>query len=197
MRLGSFTLNGTTINVNTDYDQITGLIYRFVRADNEHQVAFTTYKGMELAAGVTFDKADLQRGLDSVRRPLRRLPPGPPCVGRGGPLRPGVFLPTGSPPGSGVFQAAPRPPCRLARAARRPTYSRPTGGRPGPAWPCHPRSTARPYVNTSMSDNDLDGHPPQSSPAAAPALRWPGSLRFLTRPTSSTRSCVDEELVLD
>lgn len=73
MRLGSFTLDGTTINVDTDFDQITGLIYRFVRADSGHQIAVTTYKGMELAAGAKFDKADLQRGLDSVRKPIRRL----------------------------------------------------------------------------------------------------------------------------
>jgi hypothetical protein len=133
MRLGSFTLNGTTINVNTDYDQITGLIYRFVRADNEHQVAFTTYKGMELAAGVTFDKADLQRGLDSVRRPLRRLPPGPPCVGRGGPLRPGVFLPMGARRGQGCSRRLPgRRVAWLERRGGPPTPDRLVDGRARP-----------------------------------------------------------------
>lgn len=76
MRLGSFTLDGTTINVDTGFDQVIGLIYRFVRADNGHQVAVTTHKGMDITAGVEFGKADLQRGLDSVRKPLRRLPPG-------------------------------------------------------------------------------------------------------------------------
>jgi hypothetical protein len=81
MRLGSFTLDGTTINVDTGYNHVDGVVYHFTQAKNEKPVAVTTYRGIKLAVGAKFDKADLQRGLDSVRRPLRRLSPGPPLRG--------------------------------------------------------------------------------------------------------------------
>jgi hypothetical protein len=72
MRFGSFTLEDTTINVDTDYDQISGRVYRFTRAEDGEQIAVTDYKGLKVADGVTFSAADLQRGLRSVRRTLRR-----------------------------------------------------------------------------------------------------------------------------
>lgn len=72
MTLGSFTIDGRTINVSTDYNNVDGLVYRFVQADTERQIAVTTYRGMDLADGVRYSKVELQRGLESVRRGARR-----------------------------------------------------------------------------------------------------------------------------
>jgi hypothetical protein len=72
MTIGSFTLDGTTINVSTDYNSIDGLVYRFVQADTEQEVAATSYRGIDLADGVKYSKVELQRGLETVRRRARR-----------------------------------------------------------------------------------------------------------------------------
>lgn len=72
MRLGSFTLDSTTINVDTGYNHIDGVVYHFTRAKDDKPVAVTTYRGIKLAVGAAFAKDDLQRGLDSVRKTFRR-----------------------------------------------------------------------------------------------------------------------------
>jgi hypothetical protein len=70
--IGSFALDGKTINIETDYNHIDGIVYRFVRADTGKEVAATSYRGMDLAAGVQYSKVELQRGLETVRRKARR-----------------------------------------------------------------------------------------------------------------------------
>lgn len=72
MKLGSFELDGVAIDVKTSYDNISGRVYQFVRADNQQQVAVTTYRGIDVDDGVGFSAADLQRGLASVRKTARR-----------------------------------------------------------------------------------------------------------------------------
>lgn len=72
MRIGSFTLNSTTINIDTDYNNIDGMVYCFTQARNDTPIAVTTYRGIKLADGAKFAKEDLQRGLDTVRKTFRR-----------------------------------------------------------------------------------------------------------------------------
>jgi len=70
--IGSFTVGDTTITVSTDYSHIDGRVYKLTDAKTQEQVAVTSYRGMDLAAGVQYSKAELQRGLESVRRKTRR-----------------------------------------------------------------------------------------------------------------------------
>jgi len=73
MRLGSFTLDSTTINVETDYDNISGLVYQFMAGtgENRKQIAVTNYRGIDVTDD-RFSKEDLQRGLNVVRRQAAR-----------------------------------------------------------------------------------------------------------------------------
>lgn len=72
MTLGSFTLGGKRIDVESDWSDIDGRVYRFIQADPRQQVAVTTRKGLSVAEGAPFGKTDLQDGLLSVlRRPSR------------------------------------------------------------------------------------------------------------------------------
>jgi hypothetical protein len=70
--IGSFALNGKTINIKADYNNVDGRFYRFIQADTQKEVAVTSYRGIDLAEGVQYTKAELQRGLESVRRKTRR-----------------------------------------------------------------------------------------------------------------------------
>jgi len=72
MTLGSFKLGGKTINVEPDYTQIDGRIYRLIQADTGQQVAVTTYRGLNVADYAPFKKAALQDGLRSVLRQSAR-----------------------------------------------------------------------------------------------------------------------------
>lgn len=66
MTLGSFTLDGKRIDVEPDYSQIDGRVYRLIQADSRQQVAVTTYRGFEVTDGVPFGKDDLHAGLRGV-----------------------------------------------------------------------------------------------------------------------------------
>lgn len=68
MSIGSFTLDGKTISVESDYNHIDGVFYRFVQADTQQEIAVTSYRGIDLAQGVQCSKAKLQDGLRAVRR---------------------------------------------------------------------------------------------------------------------------------
>lgn len=70
--IGSFQLEGKTINIETDYNAIDGRIYRFVQSDTKKELAVTSYRGIELPDGSPYTKVELQRGLESVRRKARR-----------------------------------------------------------------------------------------------------------------------------
>jgi len=73
MRLGSFTLDSTTINVETDYDNISGLVYQFMAGTGKKRkrIAVTNYRGIDVTDD-RFSKEDLQRGLNVVRRQAAR-----------------------------------------------------------------------------------------------------------------------------
>lgn len=70
--IGSFALNGKTINIKADYNNVDGRFYRFIQADTQKEVAVTSYRGIDLAEGVPYSKAELQWGLETVRRKTRR-----------------------------------------------------------------------------------------------------------------------------
>ena len=73
MTIGSFTVNGKRIEVETSYDNISGLVYQFFvgAGKSRKQVAVTTYRGIDVADD-RFTKADLQRGLNVIRRQATR-----------------------------------------------------------------------------------------------------------------------------
>lgn len=73
MTIGSFTVGGKQIKVEPDYSHIDGRIYRLIRVDTQKQVAVTTYKGLDVADGVSFTKKALQEGLRSVLRQSSRV----------------------------------------------------------------------------------------------------------------------------
>ena len=65
---GSFAVEGQRIDVELDWSDIDGLVYRLIRADTRQQVAVTTYRGLEFTKGTPFPEASLQAGLDEVKR---------------------------------------------------------------------------------------------------------------------------------
>lgn len=73
MTIGSFTVDGKRIEVETDYSHVDGVVHKFILVDGEsrEQIAVTTYRGIEVADD-RFTKADLQRGLNVVRRQATR-----------------------------------------------------------------------------------------------------------------------------
>jgi len=73
--IGSFTIGGATINVDSDYSHIDGVFYKLIEAGSQHQVAVTTYRGLNVADG-RFSKAELQDGLRTVLRRASQRPPG-------------------------------------------------------------------------------------------------------------------------
>jgi hypothetical protein len=66
--IGSFTVDGKTISVESDYNHIDGVTYQLVQADSKEVVAVTTYRGLDVAEGVTFSEKDLNAGLRSIVR---------------------------------------------------------------------------------------------------------------------------------
>jgi hypothetical protein len=70
--IGSFTVDGKTINVSTDYSHVDGRVYRLTDASSDRQVAFTTYRGLNVADETRFSKRDLQDGLRAVLRQASR-----------------------------------------------------------------------------------------------------------------------------
>ena len=71
MTLGSFTVDNKQINVSTDYNQVDGMVYRFILAATKQQIAVTNYRGIDVTDD-RFSKEDLQRGLNVVRRQAAR-----------------------------------------------------------------------------------------------------------------------------
>ena len=69
MTLGSFTIDGQRIEVETDYSPIDGVVHKFivVAGESREQIAVTTYRGIEVVDD-RFPKGDLQRGLNVIRR---------------------------------------------------------------------------------------------------------------------------------
>lgn len=70
--IGSFTLDGRTINVCADYSHIDGRVYKLVDASSQRQLAVTTYRGLDVADEAWSHKAALQDGLRAVLRRASR-----------------------------------------------------------------------------------------------------------------------------
>lgn len=73
MRLGSFSIDNKAINVeHNDYNHIDGVTYKFLEAASGKELAVTTYRGVNVAEGVSFTEAALQDGLRKVLRQSAR-----------------------------------------------------------------------------------------------------------------------------
>jgi hypothetical protein len=70
--IGSFTLGGNTINVESTYNHIDGVAYQLIDATSGTRLAATTYRGLEISQGVKFSKNDLDDGLRTVLRQYSR-----------------------------------------------------------------------------------------------------------------------------